>query len=93
MPGSDWRGSGILLIDERGEVEAGRTMAPGPATLRPAAAMEPDGPTLFKYEGRVWFFRTIRTCRREWWLAGDGVNHRMTAWADGPAGRWRLSAI
>ena len=41
-------------------------------------------PTLFKYEGTVWFFRTVPSLSPgEWWIAGDGVNHRVTAWADG----------
>lgn len=40
--------------------------------------------SLFKYEGTVWFFRTVAALPPgDWALAGDGVNHRITAWADG----------
>lgn len=41
-------------------------------------------PRLFKYEGLVWFFRMIPVLPPgEWCLVGDGVNHRVAAWADG----------
>jgi len=41
-------------------------------------------PGLFKYEGTVWFFRTVPSLPPgDWGIAGDGVNHRVTAWANG----------
>ena len=71
--------------DERGEVDGWTTR--WPKGRRPCVLPLPWNlmdPRLFKYEGLVWFFRTIPNLPPgEWWLAGDGVNHRMTAWADG----------
>ena len=71
--------------DERGEVDGWTTR--WPKGRRPCVLPLPWNlmdPRLFKYEGLVWFFRTIPNLPPgEWSLAGDGVNHRMTAWADG----------
>ena len=71
--------------DECGESDGWATR--WPQSRRPCVLPLPWNlmdPQLFKYEGVVWFFRTIPNVPPgEWWLVGDGVNHRLTAWADG----------
>jgi beta-glucuronidase len=71
--------------DERGQADGWATR--WPEGRRPCVLPLPWNlmdPALFKYEGIVWFFRTVPSLPEgEWWIAGDGVNHRVTAWANG----------
>lgn len=58
-----------------------------PASRQPCVLPMPwnlFSPELFKYENVVWFFRTVPYLPAgEWLLAGEGANHRLTAWVDG----------
>lgn len=71
--------------DERGWVEEWASR--WPQDRRPCVLPLPWNlmdPALFKYEGTVWFFRTVPSLPPgDWLIAGDGVNHRVTAWANG----------
>ena len=71
--------------DERGQADEWETRWPD--GRRPCVLPLPWNlmdPALFKYEGTVWFFRTVPSLPEgEWGIAGDGVNHRVTAWANG----------
>jgi len=71
--------------DECGEAEEWATR--WPKGRRPCVLPLPWNlmdPALFKYEGIVWFFRTVPSLPAgDWRIAGDGVNHRVTVWANG----------
>lgn len=58
-----------------------------PSSRRPCVLPMPWNlfhPELFKYENVVWFFRTVpHLPAGDWLLAGEGANHRLTAWVDG----------